>query len=582
MFYQDSDGDHFGDPLVTQTHCTAPSGWNADNTDCDDTSAAINPNAVELCFDGLDNDCVNGADGSDASDSTTWYVDSDGDGYGDANGSSMQQACEQPTGYVDNYTDCVDSAANIYPGAAQNDDPTLCMQDADGDGYGNLEAISNFPSAVGLSNGSDCDDSDANTYIGAAEFSPSYCMEDADDDGHGAAVTTGTANKLGNDCDDTHNQTYPGAAESETAECMRDADYDGWGDKHVSADVVAGNDCNDADGTIYPFASETIDDGIDQDCDGADLESYFTIDAGAQTTCGLNSFGEPSCWGRNDASNPDDLVLNTPSTGGYSEIAVSWVDEVACAVDASTSLLDCWGLSSQPIRTDLNSTTPLYGVALGIDIACGIDTNTYEDITCWGAPCPTTICQLPPTAQWSDSTTSIPLYDTWNKIVLNSEHVGCAISDLYGVLECWGDTNSQIYTHAPAEPSTFDISNNFHFHYIDIAMSQVVGCAIYNSYWGSVPTLGSIECWGDTTNTIYTNAPTTSNWLKLSCSETYCCATDGGINTECWGDVPTLAANTPSPDYSPLAPGFQHLCGLDGDGVIECWGDNADQQCDHP
>jgi nitrous oxidase accessory protein NosD len=55
-FYRDADGDGFGNPLITIQACTAPPGYVADNTDCDDTHATVYPGAPEIC-DGLDNNC---------------------------------------------------------------------------------------------------------------------------------------------------------------------------------------------------------------------------------------------------------------------------------------------------------------------------------------------------------------------------------------------------------------------------------------------------------------------------------------------------------------------------------------------
>ena len=48
--------------------------------------------------------------------STTWYGDSDSDGYG---GSSTFVSCDPPEGYVATSTDCDDGAASTYPGAIE-------------------------------------------------------------------------------------------------------------------------------------------------------------------------------------------------------------------------------------------------------------------------------------------------------------------------------------------------------------------------------------------------------------------------------------------------------------------------------
>ena len=56
-WHADTDTDGHGDPTTATVACAAPSGFVADGTDCDDTTAAVSPSATEVCDDGIDNDC---------------------------------------------------------------------------------------------------------------------------------------------------------------------------------------------------------------------------------------------------------------------------------------------------------------------------------------------------------------------------------------------------------------------------------------------------------------------------------------------------------------------------------------------
>lgn len=56
-WYRDSDGDGFGNPDNAQSACKPPAYHVDNNADCDDDDGDINPDAVEICRDFIDNDC---------------------------------------------------------------------------------------------------------------------------------------------------------------------------------------------------------------------------------------------------------------------------------------------------------------------------------------------------------------------------------------------------------------------------------------------------------------------------------------------------------------------------------------------
>ena len=183
--YADDDGDGFGDAGTVVTDCQTPDGFVLDAGDCDDSNAAVNPAAAELC-DGIDNDCFGGID-NDAQDELEWYQDVDEDGYG---GGDPIYSCVAPEGstYVNLGGDCDESDPEINPGADEicdtldndcngevDDDPvdgTSYFEDLDGDGYVNEESeVRSCTELDGLlvpdstlMDPFDCDDSDEYTF----------------------------------------------------------------------------------------------------------------------------------------------------------------------------------------------------------------------------------------------------------------------------------------------------------------------------------------------------------------------------------------------------------------------------------
>ena len=128
-----------------------------------------------------------------------------------------------------------------------------------------------------------------------------------------------------------------------------DLDADGW--------TVAQGDCEDLNPAIHPAAPDSLDDGIDQNCDGLDpwmqavgnghacllgtdgrivcngendfgqlevpesISPFVKVAAGDHHTCALAEDGQVTCWGANEwgqSDAPSDLFIDVEAGSAWS------------------------------------------------------------------------------------------------------------------------------------------------------------------------------------------------------------------------------------------------------------------------
>ena len=324
-WYADSDGDTYGDATTMAWSCDAGAGYLADATDCDDTLAAVNPDATEVC-NGYDDDCDALVDDADADvDLTTasnWYADGDSDGYGDP--STGVTTCDAPAGYVAADTDCDDASADWHPGADEADctdpndyncDGSVGYADVDEDAVAACEDCDDVNASVGPFATEVCNeiDDDCDGLVDDADdgldiTTASSWYADADADGYGDAAKAAVSCIAGEgliadatDCDDTLATFHPGAEESD---CTDPTDYNcdgsvGYADADADA-TPACLDCDDSSAAVNPGATEVCND-VDDDCDALVDDADDSLDGGTTTTWYADADGD----GYGDANAPE-------------------------------------------------------------------------------------------------------------------------------------------------------------------------------------------------------------------------------------------------------------------------------------
>jgi hypothetical protein len=277
------------DDGATDARCcnTDPAGVARCGGDCYDLSAAVHPDAEEVC-DGYDNDC----DGeTDEDTQVRRYRDKDGDGHGSK---EEIEVCDGAPGSASVDDDCDDRNATVHPGM-----PELC-DEIDNDCDGAPERADEVEDVVWYLDGDGDGFGVTNSPVGISCAPPPFpvlCLEwlplefcTAGDPKKFMVETEGMMSQhhqdgvldfaiVAGDCDDINPFIHPGASEvcdGQDDDCNGRADYrvgpndfeDDDGDFVLDAACERQTlDCDDMDPASAPGRDEVCD-RFDNDCDG--------------------------------------------------------------------------------------------------------------------------------------------------------------------------------------------------------------------------------------------------------------------------------------------------------------------------
>ncbi|UJR79447.1 RCC1 domain-containing protein [Sandaracinus amylolyticus] len=515
--------------------CICPNGgeWRAEDRTCVLPDGSVTP---------LDDAGM--GDGGMPCEPQVFHRDADGDGFGDP--TQTTQACERPSGYVDDASDCDDACESCRPGGSEVCDAEARDEDCEGGsnegcactGTGTRACSGGTEEGECTAGTQSCVDGVLSECVGAVGPVAEVCNGRDDDcdsaiDGPIATLACGSA-------------TRASAVGCSAGECR------------VTACTTGYRDCNEQfeDGCEVQLgtASDCLScgDSCAFSCNDEGCDDVVQVATGAFHTCALRAGGSIVCWGSNDRGQLGDGTTAARSTiqpvvGITNARSVAAGTYHTCA-GLADGTVRCWGWNGwgqigdattqdRPLPTSVAGLTDVATVTAGGHHACALGND--RRVRCWGAgnggDGSTAERQTRPVlAAGLADVVSVSAGGGYTCAARGAEHSAwCWGGNIYGQL---GD-GTQTSRATPTRVS---------------GLTNVARVHAGDRHACAVRTDGTVACWGD-------NA-----WSQLG---------DRTTTTRL-----TAVAVLGVSDAADLALGYGHTCARLGSGVVTCWGRNAHGQ----
>jgi hypothetical protein len=315
LYYLDGDSDGYGDPDSLDVACVFLEGFVEIGDDCDDTSGDVNPDVLEICNDGVDNDCdsastceltAGSSDGVILGAATTDNLGRNITNVGDINGDGQGDIVVSADNADPNADGNREGAVYLFYGPISSTFGTLSASDADVSWRG--EATSDQAgvtlAALGDVDGDGIDDiaigASQNTYSTKTKSGAVYLVSGADVPSSGTVALSGLPKFYGNKTFD-----YLGGG----VNGVGDLNGDGIDDFAAGASLAESASTSASQGGVYLFWGDT---------------TLGSATATASTTADVVLYGEVASdrlglvierGGDIDGDGRDDLLLGTKYNG---------------------------------------------------------------------------------------------------------------------------------------------------------------------------------------------------------------------------------------------------------------------------